>query len=93
MRKEAVEQRQEQVVHIASAEHGMTDEVKCAYVDWLTAGMPSWQQQKAMQMRSIKILFFKGKVQRVFCHHLVRGDCTSNRNPQGQKRCFMLDSE
>jgi hypothetical protein len=87
-----MEQHQAQAVNIANAEHGMTDEVKCAYVDWVIATMPSWQKRRVMQEKSLKILFFKGKVQRVFCHHIIEGKCTSGHNSRVQKRCFMLDS-
>jgi hypothetical protein len=87
-----MEQHQAQAVNIASAEHGMTDEVRCAYVDWVMASMPSWQKRMAMQEKFIKVLFFKGKVQRVFCHHIIDGNCASSLNAHRQRRCFMLDS-
>lgn len=91
-REPTVRQVQGQKVNIASAEHGMTDEVCCAYVDYALGGMPSWQQQQAMERNSVKILFFKGRVKRVFCHHLSsQHGCKSKRNPEKDRTCFMLD--
>jgi hypothetical protein len=86
-------QVQSQKVNIESPEHGVTDEITCAFFDSTSTEMPSWQRKKALQQKSVKVLFFRGEVKRVFCHLLLNKTCTSKLNDREDKSCFILEEK
>ena len=86
-------QQQQQVTNISDAEHGMTDEVNCAYVDFTLPQLPAWRSQQAALIHTVKLLFFKGEIRRVFCHHFDKGLCTSKLNNTTGKKCIMTEDD
>ncbi len=90
-RRPTIGQEQTQSLNIESARHGMTDEVSCPYAQFWTRSMPSWLQKKEMLRRTVKVLFYCGKVNRVFCHHLSNLTCLSPLRDVKNVRCHILE--
>lgn len=86
-----VGQQQTQYINVSSAEHGMTDEVRCAYASYSVAQMPSWLKGEMVREKYVKLLFFQGEVKRVLCHHLKGRKCVSPLRSGNDSECHLLE--